>query len=61
MYTKAKYPRWETKGQSNKGNRKQKPKREILLLDFSHMEGFSEVTCQSKLSRVWSESCGMSD
>lgn len=44
------------KGQSDKGDRKQKPKGRIPLLDFDHIEGFSEVTYQSKLSRVWSES-----
>lgn len=43
------------KGQSEEGNRKHKPKWGILLLDFSHIEGFSEVTYQSKLSGIWSE------
>lgn len=43
------------KGQSDKGSRNHKPKWGILLLDFSHVEGFSEVTSQSKLSGIWSE------
>lgn len=43
------------KGQSDKGNRKHKPKWGILLLDFSHIEGFSEVAYQSRLSGIWSE------
>jgi len=37
------------KDESDKGNRKQKPKGGLLLLDFNPIEGFSEAPHQSKL------------